>query len=94
MAQIGAFGTLIPMQADTPYASGFLWTPGDGPKTFSTSRALKVTPASDNTDNVYVMMNDAQGQMIPLDGFASNPLVPVAITAISGGDIQSAVVLY
>ena len=94
MAEIRAFGTRIPMQSDTPYASGFLWSPGDGPKTFSTSRAIKVTPANDNTDNVFVELNDAQGQMIAMDGFASNPLVPVAVTAISGGNITSAVVLF
>lgn len=90
---IRAFGTSYAQVADLSYASGFLWSPIAGQKTFPTCRAIRVQ-ATDNTEQVYLELNDAQGQMIPYSGFASDPTLPGAFTTISGGNIQLVNVLY
>jgi len=90
---IRAFGSVYGQTSQLPYASGFLWSPIAGQKTFPTCRAIQIT-ATDNTSNVYLELNDAQGQVIPFSGFASEPLLPVGATTISGGNISLAVVLY
>ncbi len=90
---IPAFGTVYGQVASLPYASGFRWTPADGPKTFSTCRGVSVI-TGDNADVVYIELNDGQGQLIPMGGFVNNPLLPVGATTISGGNITSAVVLF
>ena len=90
---IPAFGTVYRQVAPLPYASSFRWTPSDGPKTFSTCRGISVVTAN-NTDVVYIELNDGQGQLIPMGGFVNNPLLPVGATTISGGDITSAVLLF
>ena len=90
---IPAFGTVYGQVSQLPYASGFAWTPADGPKTFSTCRAI-VVRATNNASNTYVEFNDGQGQLVEIAGFGSNTLLPAGITSISGGSINSAVVLY
>ena len=90
---IQAFGSMYPQVSPLPYASGFVWVPDDGEKTFSTCRAILVR-ASSNASNVYVVLNDAQGQQLNIAGFSSNPLFTGAATSISGGNITQAVVLF
>jgi len=90
---IRAFGSVYGQTSQLPYASGFLWNPLAGPRTFPTCRAIQVT-AADNLSNIYLELNDAQGQLIPFSGFATDALLPVGATAISGGSIALAVVLY
>ena len=63
------------------------------PKTFSTCRGISVI-TTNNTDVVYIELNDGQGQLIPMGGFVNNPLLSVGATTISGGDITSAVLLF
>ena len=89
---IKAFGTYTPAAAELPYGSGLVWTPADGPKQFPTCRAISVIGGNSNT--VFLVLNDAQGQYIEVGGFANQPLLPVGATNISGGNITSAVVLY
>ncbi len=88
-----AFGTVYGQVSPLPYASGFVWTPADGPKTFSTCRAILVTAATNNS-NVFLTLNDGQGQALQFGGFGNNPLLPVGATNISGGNINSAVILF
>ena len=66
---------------------------GHPPKTFSTCRGISVI-TTNNTDVVYIELNDGQGQLIPMGGFVNNPLLSVGATTISGGDITSAVLLF
>ncbi len=90
---IPAFGTLYPQVSSLPYASGFVWTPADGPKTFSTCRGISCQ-TTNNSNVVYIEMNDGQGQILPVGGWANRPLLPVGATAISGGNVNSVVVFY
>lgn len=90
---IPAFGTLYSQVSPLPYASGFVWKPSDGPKTFSTCRGISCQ-ASSNSDVVYIEMNDGQGQLLPVGGWVNRPLLPVGATSISGGGVTSAVVFY
>ena len=90
---IKAFGSVYGQQSQLPYASGFLWNPLAGPTTFPTCRAIQVT-TSDNTAQVYLELNDAQGQMLPFSGFGSQSLFPVGATAISGGNVSLVTVLF
>ncbi len=90
---IPAFGTIYPQVSPLPYASGFVWKPADGPKTFSTCRAIWVAPGG-NTGVVYITLNDGQDQPLQFGGFGNNSLLPVGATSISGGSITSAVVLF
>ena len=90
---IPAFGTLYPQVSALPYASGFVWKPADGPKTFSTCRGISCQTAN-NTSVVYIELNDAQGQMLSVGGWANRPLLPAGATSISGGNVASAVVLF
>jgi hypothetical protein len=90
---IPAFGSYYSQTSMLPYASGFVWKPSDGPKTFSTCRSVYVIPAT-NASVVYITLNDGQGQPLPFSGFSNNPNLPVGATSISGGNITSAVVLY
>ena len=90
---IPAFGSYYSQTSMLPYASGFVWKPADGPKTFTTCRGLSIIAGS-NSDVVYIELNDGQGQSIPMGGFVNNPLLPVGATSISGGGITSAGVLF
>jgi len=90
---IRAFGTVYGQVADLSYASGFLWSPLAGQRTFPTCRAIRVQ-ATANTEQVYLELNDAQGQMIPYSGFASDPMLTGGFTTISGGDVQLVNVLF
>ena len=90
---IRAFGSVYGQTSELPYASGYLWTPAAGPQTFPTCRAVRAT-AADDTSNVYLELNDAQGQLIPFSGFSADALLPVGATAISGGNVTSVVVLF
>ena len=90
---IAAFGSVYGQVSPLPYASGFVWKPSDGPKTFSTCRAISAQSAT-NTNVVYIELNDAQGQQLSVGGWANRPLLPVGATSISGGNVTSAVILY
>ena len=90
---IAAFGSVYGQVSPLPYASGFVWKPADGPKTFSTCRAIWVTPGG-NTGVVYITLNDGQEQPLQFGGFGNSPLLPVGATSISGGSITQAVVLF
>jgi hypothetical protein len=90
---IRAFGSVFGQTASLPYASGFVWTPASGPKSFSTCRALFVVGTGVGQD-FYVELNDMPGQYIRGTSATDNYLVPLAATSLSGGTISSIDVLY
>jgi hypothetical protein len=90
---IRAFGSVFGQTSSLPYASGFVWTPAQGPKSFSTSRAIFVV-ASGVEQDFYVQLNDMPGQYIRGTNFNSNYLCPLAVTALSGGTIPAICVFF
>jgi len=92
---IRAFGSVFGQTSDLPMASGFLWKPSDGPKTFATCRCVFIeAKASSGKDDVYVEFSDGQGQYIHVENLVGDQKLPFALTGISGGSIEGAVVLY
>lgn len=90
---IRAFGAVYGQTSVLPYASGFVWSPAQGPKSFSTSRAIFIVP-NGGSDNCYVQLNDMPGQYLQVTNFSENYLCPLAATALSGGSVQAICVLY
>ena len=92
---IRAFGSTYGQQNSLPMASGFLWTPADGEKRFSTCRCVFIeAKASSGKDDVYVEFNDGPGQYIHVDNLVGDQKLEWVLTAISGGSIQGAIVLF
>jgi len=54
---IRAFGSVYGQTSVLPYASGFVWSPAQGPKTFPTARGIFIVP-NGGDDNFYVQLND------------------------------------
>ena len=76
-------------------ASGFSWKPADGLKTFSTCRNVFIESKSTaGKDDVYIELSDGPGQYIHVENLAGDQTLPFAITAISGGSIEGAIVLF
>jgi hypothetical protein len=92
---IRAFGTVYGQQNSLPMASGFLWKPADGEKRFATCRAVFIeAKASSGKDDVYVELNDGPGQLLHVENLVGDQKLDWGLTAISGGSIEGAIVLY
>jgi hypothetical protein len=92
---IRAFGTIYGQQSKLPYASGFHWAPSDGQKDFPTCRGLYVEAKSTpGTDNVYIALNDAPGQLIQIENLQGNEELPFGAITLSGGSVQGVIALY
>lgn len=92
---IKAFGSVFGQTSNLPIASGFQWQPSDGQKTFSTCRAVFLeADSSSGKDDVYVEFSDGPGQYIHLENIVADQNLPFALTGISGGSLEGAVVLY
>jgi|TARA_B100002019_G_scaffold241653_1_gene217740 hypothetical protein len=92
---IRAFGTIYGQESKLPYASGFHWAPSDGQKDFPTCRGLYVEAKSTpGTDNVYIALNDAPGQLIQIENLQGNEELPFGAITLSGGSVQGVIALY
>ena len=92
---IRAFGTIYGQESKLPYASGFHWAPSDGQKDFPTCRGLYVEAKSTpGTDNVYIALNDAPGQLIQIEILQGNEELPFGAITLSGGSVQGIIALY
>jgi|TARA_B100000900_G_C20455324_1_gene664905 hypothetical protein len=92
---IRAFGTIYGQESKLPYASGFHWAPADGQKDFPTCRGLYVEAKSTpGTDNVYIALNDAPGQLIQIENLQGNEELPFGAITLSGGSVQGVIALY
>ncbi len=92
---IRAFGTVYGQQNSLPMASGFLWKPADGEKRFATCRCVFIeAKSSSGTDDVYVELNDGPGQLLHVENLVGDQKLDWGLTAISGGSIEGAIVLY
>ena len=92
---IRAFGTIYGQESKLPYASGFHWAPSDGEKNFPTCRGLYVEAKSTpGTDNVYIALNDAPGQLIQIENLQGNEELPFGAITLSGGSVQGIIALY
>ena len=92
---IRAFGTIYGQESKLPYASGFHWAPSDGQKDFPTCRGLYVEAKSTTgTDNVYIALNDAPGQLIQIENLQGNEELPFGAITLSGGSVQGVIALY
>ena len=92
---IRAFGTIYEQESKLPYASGFHWAPSDGEKNFPTCRGLYVEAKSTpGTDNVYIALNDAPGQLIQIENLQGNEELPFGAITLSGGSVQGVIALY
>jgi|TARA_Y100000033_G_scaffold4449_1_gene3711 hypothetical protein len=92
---IRAFGTIYGQESKLPYASGFHWAPSDGQKDFPTCRGLYVEAKSTpGTDNVYIALNDAPGQLIQIENLQGNEELPFGAITLSGGSVQGIIALY
>jgi|TARA_Y100000592_G_scaffold47925_1_gene76058 hypothetical protein len=92
---IRAFGTIYGQESKLPYASGFHWAPSDGEKNFPTCRGLYVEAKSTpGTDNVYIALNDAPGQLIQIENLQGNEELPFGAITLSGGSVQGVIALY
>ena len=92
---IRAFGTIYGQESKLPYASGFHWAPSDGQKDFPTCRGLYVEAKSTpGTDNVYIAVNDAPGQLIQIENLQGNEELPFGAITLSGGSVQGVIALY
>ena len=92
---IRAFGSTYGQQNSLPLASGFQWTPSDGEKRFSTCRCLFIeAKATSGRDDLYVEFNDGPGQYIHVENLVGDKELYWGLTAISGGSIQGAIVLF
>ena len=91
---IRAFGTIYGQESKLPYASGFHWAPSDGQKDFPTCRGLYVEAKSTpGTDNVYIALNDAPGQLIQIENLQGNEELPFGAITLSGGSVQGVIAL-
>ena len=92
---IRAFGTIYGQESKLPYASGFHWAPSDGQKDFPTCRGIYVEAKSTpGTDNVYIALNDAPGQLIQIENLQGNEELPFGAITLSGGSVQGVIALY
>ena len=92
---IRAFGTIYGQESKLPYASGFHWAPSDGQQDFPTCRGLYVEAKSTpGTDNVYIALNDAPGQLIQIENLQGNEELPFGAITLSGGSVQGVIALY
>ena len=92
---IRAFGTIYGQESKLPYASGFHWAPSDGQKDFPTCRGLYVEAKSTpGTDNVYIALNGAPGQLIQIENLQGNEELPFGAITLSGGSVQGVIALY
>ena len=88
---IRAFGSVFGQTSVLPYGSGLSWQPSDGEVRFPTCRGVYLNATSSST--VYLELSDAPGQYVEFSATAPS-LVNLACTAISGGTIGSAAVLF
>jgi len=88
---IRAFGSVFGQTSVLPYGSGLFWQPSDGEARFPTCRGLYLNASSSST--VYLELSDSPGQYLQFTATAPS-LVNLACTAISGGTITSANVLF
>ena len=92
---IRAFGSVFGQTSDLPMASGFLWKPADGQKTFSTCRSVFIeAKSSSGKDDVFIEFSDGPGQYIHVENLVGDQKLPFALIGISGGSIEGAIVLY
>ncbi|OUW91480.1 MAG: hypothetical protein CBD94_01815 [Gammaproteobacteria bacterium TMED234] len=93
---IRAFGSVYGQTPILPYASGFVWVPSDGQKTFPTCRSLFVeSKSTPGTDDVYVRLNDmGENQFIHIENVDGNIELPFGAVTLSGGSVNGVVVLY
>lgn len=92
---IRAFGSVYGQVNSLPAASGFLWKPADGEKRFATCRSVFIeAKSSAGKDDVYVEFNDGPGQFIHVENLVGDQKLDWGLTAISGGSIEGAIVLY
>ena len=88
---IRAFGSVFGQTSVLPYGSGISWAPADGELRFPTCRGVYLNATASST--VYLELSDGPGQYVQFSA-TSPDLVNIAATAISGGTVSSAVVLF
>ena len=92
---IRAFGSTYGQHPILPCASGFQWQPTDGEKRFSTCRCIFIEAnSSSGRDDLYVEFNDGPGQYIHVENLVGDKELYWGLTAISGGSIKGAIVLF
>ena len=90
---IRAFGSVFGQTSVLPYGSGVNWQPAQGEFTFPTCRGLYLNATNPGANNVYVELSD-NPRVFHEISVTAPCLVNLACTAISGGSVSSAVVLY